>query len=274
MSKNISNKPKYAFILTVFDKVEELLINQEIISFFPEPHQVVVISQNSDLKEYPYQDPYYPSIAPILALWGGLKLLDDSIEVVCYRNADDWLFNQEFTLENFLNTKTFSGYNWFSKDANLDFAFNELYINLSEKEKLMNCFSVEEIINSNPNHLVEYKLARWLNRCYNSFRRLSDREDAYGIGTSESYSYPSESNCRFFNEKWQMIGCHNEFLRYHCYRKIRTNIPYFVELEKKKYFSNWLRKDFRNIRNKVPRIQSWRVHNPFKKKKLFFRYST
>jgi hypothetical protein len=265
---------KIGFILTAYDRIDDLLVHLEILKFFPFPYTVIPIWMRKDvpehfveaLKEYPhshYVDGLKFRIGPLMALLSGLKKAEEiGLDYVVYRNGDDWLFNHDFCLKNFImldvQKKDVGGYNWLTCNTFQEFAMNELYLRVSKFVP-----HIEEakkyFIESDDRHLCEFKLGKWLRsvlgKGFEKFYRLPDREFDPGVGyepdtmctvfRSMNIKIPDgfwemlEDNNRFFSKKWQMIGSHNNYQRYRYYSLLRQHIPYSNALEKLPNFKRW-----------------------------------
>jgi hypothetical protein len=265
---------KIGFILTTYDRIDDLLAHLDILKYYDDEKEIIPIWMKQDLPKYfldemsKYKHAHYCDgikfkIGPLLGLVSGLRKANElGIEYVVYRNGDDWLFNHDFVKENFNiihQGKTVAAYNWLSHNTVTDFAMNELYLNVSKFMPSID--EAEEYFKKSSDKLLcESKIAKWikcvLNRDYSSFYRLPDREKSPGIGYElESipfiYEYMKvnldknwkdeyKSNQRYFNRKWQMIGSHKNYERIKYYNEIRREVSYASELEKEPNFARWI----------------------------------
>src|ERR1019366_4739390 len=111
-----------------------LLCHLEILTFYPEPYDVIVVHSSPD--PLPSVNilrgitivasesvPDNPPLGAAIALWNGIftarrppfPYIQHTFRYMCYRNCDDWLFNQKHTVES-LETikkkkKKLAGYN-------------------------------------------------------------------------------------------------------------------------------------------------------------------
>lgn len=265
---------KIGFILTTYDRIDDLLAHLDILKYYDYPHEIIPVWMNKDSPDYfkeeisKYQHSHYYDgikfgIGPLLGLISGLRKAHEiGLDYVVYRNGDDWLFNHEFVKTNFnimSNGMDVAAYNWLSVGTYSEFAMNELYINVS---KFIPSIDAAESYfkNSTDKLLCESKIGKWikqvLNRNYKTFYRLPDREMFPGIGyevesipllfeqmktnLASNWKDMYVDNQRFFNRKWQMIGSHSNYERIKFYRDIRKDIPYVKELEKEIHFNRWL----------------------------------
>jgi len=252
----------FCFILACHDKVEELLCHLEILTFYPDPYDVIIVHSGPD--PLPSVDILRgvtvvksentganPPLGAALALLNGiiaarrppLPYVQHTFKYMCYRNCDDWLFNHKHTLETLEKMKTqgkkMAGYNWFDEGVYTNLTLNELFADMAIFEGLdleeWRRFFKEKIIKK-CEFFVADKLFPLLKR--GEFLRFIEREHGTGVGVYERYQH----NSRFWNEKWVMIGHHNQDEKRHVYHNVRHLIPYADELEKKENFALWLRK--------------------------------
>lgn len=219
-----------------------------------------------EMKKYKhshYCDGVRFEIGPLLGLTSGLrKAKEIGLDYVVYRNGDDWLFNHDFVLRTLMKVyenKDIAAYNWLSKDSMLEFALNEMYLRVNvfapTVDDAENYFRL-----SKSTALCELKVSKWIKKVIGKnndrFYRLPGRELDPGVGYEvetlpevfRQYGMPMpddlpkilESNQRFFNKEWQLIGSHDNYKRYRYYSKIRQDIGYHQELERQKHFSRWL----------------------------------
>lgn len=265
---------RIGFILTAYDRIDDLLAHIDILKFFPHEHTIIPVWMKKDVPDYfleeickhehaHYADGVTFRIGPLLGLISGLRRAKEvGLDYVVYRNGDDWLFNHQFCLDNFnvlASGKKIAAYNWLTADTTFEFALNEMYLDVNafmetadEAEKYFR--------SSNYKFLCELKMARWVKRTLNhdfgQFYRLPGREQWPGIGyevetlpevlkavkqeITEDFWAGWKDNQRFFNRQWQLIGSHDNNQRYDYYRKIRNDISYRFVLETTPQFSRWL----------------------------------
>lgn len=277
---------KKGFILACYNRVDDLMTHLDLFKFCPFDHQVIVAGTMDwptkyyeDLKPYHFIriDGHGHAIGPLLSCIEGVrKAKQIGLDVVCYRNADDWLFNYKFEEENFQKMKEgyiCGGYNWLNAGAYHDITLNQVYLHVNQ---FMATSSDAEqyFLRSPKDFLCEFKMARWIKRTCSDiskqFYRLPGREQEPGIGymredipgafQGKGMSIPEgfweqlEKNNRFYNEKWQLLGHHDNPSRLLCWRRIRHFVPYAKTLEKEKHFARWLRA----CREKLP----WNLDPP------------
>lgn len=260
---------RIGFILTTYNRIDDFLAHLDIIKYFPMNHSVIPIWMNRDMPDYflsemkNYEHAHYCngikfSIGPLLGLISGLKKAAElDLDFVIYRNGDDWLFNNDFVLQNLEVMKNYdaSAYNWFTMKTNREFAMNELCLRVEPFMKNID-YMYDYFLSSNDKLFCEFKMAKWINRTTQRFYRLPHREEDYGIGNGHEYlsiilKYqnidPGQSfwdnykiNNRYFNSRWQLIGSHDNKNRFDLYQSIRNKIPYRNSLEKEPHFSRWL----------------------------------
>lgn len=249
---------KCGILLAVHNKIDDLLANLDILKFYPEVEKLIVCSyplpEMQDLSGYRIKFiKTNRQIGPLIALTTGLRMAQH-LDVICYRNADDWLFNHDFTRSIFQKMEDFAcaGYNWLSVNSNIDYTLNELFLRVKDFTKTID-YAENYFTTSRP-WTLEYKMATWINYTTNSFYRIPGREQEPGIGhlgdiegLLEKSGIPVEetreklkNNNRWFNRAWQLIGSHDIADRMEYYNSIRNEIPYHEELEKEKHFSRWL----------------------------------
>lgn len=218
------------------------------------------LQEMSKYKNAHYCDGIKFFIGPLLGLISGLeKAKELGLDVVVYRNGDDWLFNHNFVIDNLKRMKNndVGCYNWFTYNSNQEFALNELYLKVDPF-----CEKIQEmkkyVINSNDKLLCEFKMAKWISRTTKKIYRLPNREEKSGIGIHDelfednmknlNYKITPEMterlkvNNRYFNEKWQLVGCHDNAKRHEYYMYLRNKIPYHMKLEQEFNFRRWLNK--------------------------------
>jgi len=152
-----------------------------------------------------------------------------------------------------------AGYNWLNVGAYHDITMNQLYFHVPSFYATAD--DAEDYFKrSMPGYLCEYKMPRWVKKTCTSlekqFYRLPGREQEPGIGWERKdipnafiskgmrppvgYWEKLEKNNRFFNEEWQMIGCHDVASRLLYWRKIRSNVPYAKQIEREYHFSRFV----------------------------------
>jgi len=262
---------KIGFILSAYDRTDDLLAHLDILKFFPQDHVIIPIWMNKDspdsfkksLSRYEhtqYCDGISFSVGPLIAIVNGLKTAARlGLDYVIYRNGDDWLFNHQFVLKYLseMDGKHVGAYNWISVGTNIEFAMNELCLKVSVFASHLDR-AEEQFKSLSANIPCEMKIAKWINKITKSLYRMPDREqwpgigqfgDFYGIpreaerlppGEKEAYLEKWKNNNRFFNRSWQLIGSHDNAQRHKLYQEIRNLIPYHVELEQEPDFSRWL----------------------------------
>lgn len=263
---------KYGFVLSVYDRVDDLDAHLDILKFYPEKAEVIVVYSKKDVPEeyikkwdkhhLVYCDGINFQIGPLMSLCAGLKKAHKlGLDYIIYRNADDWVLNHFFVMANMAamydNNFEIAGYNWLSVNNMTDFALNELILHVPTFAKKVDSMEYY-FANSSPYYLCEMKMARWVKLCLsanNKFYRLPEREQfpgvgyeietlpafaAYGITLTEDILKRFEKNHRFFNEKWQLIGCHDNQERGFYYNLVREKIQYVNDLEKEENFSRWV----------------------------------
>lgn len=264
---------KVGFILSCYNRVDDLMAHLDIFKYCPFPHEIIITYLKHDIgQEYLDEINKYPnmkvdgvkfSLGPLISFIEGIRGAGDlGIDYVCYRNADDWLFNWDFEKHNFEQMEKgylCAGYNWFSVGTYNEFAMNQFYAHVPTF--LPGLDIAKKVFLGSANHvLCEHKMPKWLLKAIGSWDklyRLPDREQLPGIGhdlgaltyiyqrilrqeVPQSILDANAVNNRFFNEKWQLIGSHNNTQRLGYWRRIREQVPYFEELEKEKHFSRWL----------------------------------
>jgi hypothetical protein len=262
---------KFGIVLSCYDKVDDLLVHLDILKFNRLAPKIAVIYMHHD------QPPVMPrgvelitmpspgfSAGPLMSVTRGIRwAAKNNLDYMVFKNADDWMFNHELAyswLEKIASeNKIAGGYSWLSVDSMRDVTLNE---NIFDVDYFLNTVSDAEsyFLKSDQTYGCEYKLAWWINRAtkYDSslFYRLPDREQEPGIGwevkdipaiyEKKGIDIPSnlpaklESNSRFFNRKWQLIGSHDNVSRYFYWNQIRKNVPYADQLEESEEFGRWI----------------------------------
>lgn len=273
---------KIGFILTTFSRIDDFLAHLDILKYFPRPYEVIPIWMNRKVPDYfmeemnNYKHAHFCnglrfSIGPLLGLISGIKKAHKiGLDYVIYRNGDDWLFNREFVLENIKNTKVISAYNWFGINYKREFALNEMCLHVPSFMKTID-WAEKYFLDSNDKLLCEFKVAKWIRKTTKEFYRLPFREIYFGIGNDpliiakilESKGFTVndpffdlfKDNNRYFNRKWQLLGCHDNKERLKLYKELF--FPYKEQLEKEKHFSRWLKDEPWNLQiNKFTHLES------------------
>ena len=259
---------KTGVILSCYDKVDDLLVQTEILRFANYgPKTIVVYMHEDDPPAMPknvdfvrIQSPGFRS-GPLLSLTAGLRRAADlGLDYVIYRNADDWFFNHNLTSQwlNYMaqTNKIAAGYSWLEVDSFSDIAMNENILSVAsfmtdidEAEKV---FAIQDGAN------CETKMAWWVRKTLmdkDKFFRLPGREQQPGIGwhindapdicKQRKIMVPDmwrtfPTNNRFFNQEWQMIGSHDNASRNYYWQVIRNVVPYRSQLEEGPHFRRWL----------------------------------
>jgi hypothetical protein len=259
----------YGILLSVFNRVDDLLAHLDILSFSPFKILIAYLKKDipeehiKEINKHPNLLVYSPGFylgPPLSLIYGIRKAKELGIDTLLYRNADDWLFDHNFTQMNFdlMNKYKFIGYNWFGQNNYNEFAMNEMYINV-EKFYKTSLEAEQMFLASSQKSMCEFKMPQWIINSIGSwdkFYRLKERETELGIGYNwESIAYyhqiirqpipddlwkKYDTNNRFFNEKWQLIGSHSNQQRLHYWSRIKNKVPYAEELEKMPNFSKWL----------------------------------
>jgi hypothetical protein len=161
---------------------------------------------------------------------------------LCYRNCDDWLFNHDQVTYNLSFLKAtpnkIAGYNWFKQGVHDNLALNELYMQVNVLDKVNFPAWADDIrarVHSQCESAVADRVFGLIPR--DQFFRLWEREDGRGVGNTTNIPGP---NNRYFNERWQLLGHHNQIDKRRAYKGIRSRIPYHEELEKMENFKKWL----------------------------------
>lgn len=262
------------FILTAHSRIDDLLAHIDILKYFPRKYSLIPIWMKQDVPAYFEKEmARYPhahfcdgkdfGMGPLLGLLSGLtKASEIGLDYVVYRNGDDWLLNHDFCLQNFLSMHSkgadLAGYNWFTCNTMTEFAMNELYMRVDKFAPRVED-GYQYFTTSSQKLLCEVKISKWIRSITteNQFMRLPDREHPVGIGyepatlptiltmtkqqVDDDFWLSLRHNNRFFNEKWQMIGSHDNNERLNYYKTIRPKVAYCHDLEKQPHFSRWLR---------------------------------
>lgn len=250
----------FCFVIACHDKIEELLCHLEILTFCPEPHDVIVVHSGPiplpsvdilrGVTVVRSESVTHAPLGAALALWKGIftvrrppfPYIQHTFRHMCYRNCDDWLFNPKHTGETLeimrTQGKKLAGYNWFDRDVYTNLTLNELFADMSifEGQKLEDWVPYfKEKIKGKCEFAVADKLFPLLKK--GEFLRFIEREQETGIGIYAKWQH----NSRFWNAKWLLLGHHNQEEKRQAYNNVRHMIPYAKELETKEYFGNWLK---------------------------------
>jgi predicted O-methyltransferase YrrM len=240
VNMSVLQDKKLAVVLGTYDRIIDLLVHTEIISFYKNVDSIVVNAGPTDL---PVKSIKIPSpgfvLGPILSLLEGLREAHKlGYDYICYRNGDDWIFNRDLVEYNFglmaQEGVEFQAYNWFNNNNMDEFALNEVYLDVKKFYP-----HLEEGRNLFLRHSgnCENRFAWWVRHVNPKFRRLTGREQGGGIG----YSMTNHGdNNRWFNRSWQLISEHDGRRRHQDYYGIRNDIPYAQELEQKPFMKQWL----------------------------------
>jgi hypothetical protein len=261
---------KIGFIVSVYNKIDDLAAHLEIFKYCPFDHEVIVVYMMDLPSEYQkLVDQFHAVriegvghyIGPLLSAVAGVRKANElGLDYVVYRNADDWLFNYGWEKQNFdtMAKKPYicGGYNWMNVGSNQDVTLNQVYFDVP---KFMTTADDAEkyFLRSSRGFLCEFKMARWVRKtCQDmnvDFYRLKGREQYPGIGWESKdivKAYGQQvpigfweklnKNNRYFNEEWQLIGSHDNASRLEYWKRIRKSVPYFQELEKEHHFARFL----------------------------------
>lgn len=257
---------KFAFLLSVFNKVDDLLAHLDILKYCPIEHEVIIAYLHKDmpltgLENYHciYVESTGFHSGTLLSLVAGVRKAHEmGIDVLCYRNADDWLFNYELTASVLDEMKTHdcAAYNWFSTESREEFAMNELFVRVDKFAPTADKFE-KFFYNSDKKVLCEWKIAKWINDTTDKIYRIPGRERNPGIGHEAGiirWYYRNvfkqqvplelweqyEVNNRYYNKEWQLIGSHDNRQRYLYWNRLKTDVVYSDQLCAEYNFSRWL----------------------------------
>lgn len=256
-----------AILVSVYNKIDDLMAQLDILSF--QKHPIMVVAMHPQTPPLPHTTVRMESqgfyTGPLLSLCAGIrKAKEMDIKYLCYRNADDWLFRHDLADDIFSKMQTEGykccAYNWFRKDYFEEFSMNEFFVDVDAFYSTVD--KAEEFFKGSSRALLcEWKIPRWIKASigdWSKFYRVPGRETELGVGHDAgaiNYIYNNfkkapipdsvwdiyETNNRFFNKDWQLIGSHNNRERYDYWLKIRNDVPYAEELEKKEHFARWLK---------------------------------
>lgn len=264
---------KIAFIIGCHNKIDDLMLYLDTLKYCPFPHETIIIhTMDYDekymevIRKYHHKriEGYGHHIGPLLCAIEGLR---EAHKLECqysiYNNSDDITHNFEWIKSNFdlMESQNYliGAYNWMSVGVYHDITLNQLYLNVPQFYETS--YDAENYFLHSPKQvLCEFKMTRWVKRtCKNlekEFYRLPDREQLPGIGWEAKdivkaferlnrkiplgFWEKLDKNNRFFNEKWQMIGSHDNYSRLVYWKRIRNQVPYAENLEKEYHFSRFL----------------------------------
>jgi len=264
---------KIGFILSVYNKLDDLMAHLEIFKYYPFEHEIIIVTMMDPPEDYQKEIDKYPNvringyghyIGPLLSAVAGVRKAHElGLDYVCYRNADDWIFNYNWEEKNFKKLESegylCAGYNWLNVGTYHDITLNQLYFHVPSFYKTAD--DAESYFKrSMPGYICEYKMPRWIKKtCKNlekEFWRVPGREQEPGIGWERKDLYGAfatkqlnipigfweklENNNRFFNLEWQLIGSHDVASRLIYWRKIRNLVPYSKKIEKDFHFSRFI----------------------------------
>lgn len=263
---------KFGFLLSVHNRIDDLMCHLEILNYCPFPKEIIIVWSGEYKESYmkvirDYHNvkvqSYGHYIGPLLATVAGIKKANElGLDLIVYRNADDWLFNYNFEKSNIKKIEdgkyVCAGYNWLNYGVDFDLTMNQLYLDVGKFYDT--CEEANEyFIRSPKGFICEYKMPKWVKSTCDmrtEFMRLSGREQFPGIGIElqdiqklmrqgklslpKNYWELWDRNNRYFNEDWQLIGCHDNDCRIGYWERIRNQIPYSQSLEKEKWFSKFL----------------------------------
>lgn len=268
-----------AFILGCYNKIDDLLCHIDIIKHYPFDYKIIVIYMGGipdHLEKLKHVNVVNVSShgflsGPLLCLTNGIKeAFRLGCDYLCYRNADDWLFNYHFVKNNFdqlRNGVLCMGYNWFSVNSFMDFALNEIYLHVETFHDIVNEMEYDFLYGKKL--LCEFKIAKWFQKFRKGFYRLPERERFPGIGHVENideifvakniikpnnFLDIAKTNNRFFNKKWQLIGSHNNLERLFYWQSIQNDVEYASDLVKCTSFIRWF--------DAATLDKSWNFHIP------------
>lgn len=264
---------KVAFIISVYNKIDDLAAHLDILKYCPFEHEVIIVYMMDLPKEYQEMVDQYHAvkingmghyIGPLLSAVAGVRKAHElGIKYAVYRNSDDWLFNYDWEQKNFevmeKEKHLVGGYNWMNVGVYHDITLNQVYFDVPAFEATAD--DAERYFKrSQKGFLCEFKMARWVKKtCKNmekDFYRLSGREQYPGIGWESKDIVNAwqasgkmmplgfweilDKNNRYFNQEWQLIGCHDNTSRLNYWRRIKKDVSYAAKLEKEHHFSRFL----------------------------------
>ncbi len=264
---------KIGFVIACHEKIDDLMIHLEALKYYSFKHHIIIIHSMdysadymNEIKKHTHKriDGYGHYIGPLLCAIHGVREAHKlGLDYICYNNADDIVYNDEFVENNFNNMQSNAclcgGYNWLNVGVFHDITLNQLYLHVPSFNKTADdaeAYFKKSMID----YLCEYKIPRWLKRTCTDikkqFYRVPGREQEPGIGWERKDIYGAflakgltvpigfwdklENNNRFFNLEWQMIGSHDIGQRMLYWRKIRSLIPHGKEMEKEKHFARFV----------------------------------
>jgi hypothetical protein len=262
---------KLGVVLSCYDKVDDLLAHLDILSFDPDPKPVIIcyMGQADPPPEFlrhhllRFRSPGFTA-GTLVSLFHALRLAPSlGLDFLEYRNSDDWLFRHDLPVrwvEHMVeNDQWCAGYNWFSSGTFNDITMNECFVSVPRFLETLGA-AEEYVRRSDQRYNCEYKMAWWARQTVGDmgrrFYRLPGREIFPGIGwllhdyvplferngmaVPEGFWERLNSNNRFFNREWQLIGSHLNIPRLMYWSQIRAEVPYADRLERCHHFSRWL----------------------------------
>lgn len=267
---------KIGFIVSAYDRTDDLLAHTDILKFFPADHEVIPVWMHKQsppefveaISKFPHAhqcDGVRFMIGPLLALLSGLRVAARlGLDYVLYRNGDDWMFNHARVMETAAlmrrEGKLAAGYSWLATGSPMELAMNELYLDVKEFAPRVD--EADALFRKLSDTLpCEPKVMRWISKALGerrqeAFYRLPGREKWPGIGHFYVGGIPKAlelteqertalldgagDNNRFFNREWMLIGSHDNAERYDYYRSLRDAITYADQLEMEPHFARWL----------------------------------
>lgn len=255
------------FILSCYDRYDDLNVNLEILRFYPRPKRVIVVHMGDGEVDPKLADDVVRIPSPgfkrgtVLSLLEGFRRARDmGLPAVVYRNADDWLMNHPWTARNFdmllSGSAKAAGYNWLTCGTDHDLALNELYLSVPVFSRTVG--TAELFFNRTAKYsLCEHKAARWVRETINfksEFYRLPGREvqPCIGLEPADMAAYAAQypvppdfftrahTNSRFYNQEWLLLGHHDLRERWKSWVQCRHLVPYASALEQMPHFRRWM----------------------------------
>lgn len=242
---------KPVLLLAFHNRIDDALAHLEILKYYREPLPVITITTHPEPHTLPQVLRNNLATTPSLGHWCGASVsliagmrraFALGYDAICYRNADDWMFDPDFTADKFalLNDYWAVGYNYISHNSLQDVALHELYLRLLPFVPSLDVAHkyFTELRAGGGSLAVEIRVMRWLKRVLpdmDKFYRHPDREVQPSINLSTE-----EDNNRWFCRNWKFVGFHDNIERKKHYNLIRDQIPYAADLEKEEHFSRWL----------------------------------
>lgn len=255
------------FVLSCYDRYDDLHAHLEILRFYPRPKKTIVVHMGAGSVDPALADEviHFPSPGfkrgTVQSLLRGLLRANEmGLPAVVYRNADDWLLNHPWTARNFDmllgGACKAAGYNWLSVGSDHDLALNELYLSVphfaATAGQAERYFARESRL-----ALCEHKAARWVKDTIDfrtEFYRLPGREAVPFVGLEPSdyagfaatHAVPPDffqrhaRNNRFFNLDWLLLAHHDHRERWRDWVGVRHLVPYATALEGMPHFRRWV----------------------------------